>query len=418
MIGEKLYALSIRAYLAAIQIAALRNKKARDWLRGRKNWGEKLTRQLSELPEGQRVWLHAASLGEMEMALPLLRELKQSRPDYHFIISFFSPSGFQHYQAGARESITYLPLDQPKNAEQFIAICRPQLAIFVKYEIWPFFLRALAKHKIPSLLISARFRPGQIYFKPAFRSFFKPALDAFAMILTQDDGSLKLLRQQGLKNAVIAGDSRYDQVVALKNQEYDHSPALEKFSEKNFTIVGGSSWPPEEKILRDFMHQQSEVKLILAPHQVDEANIRRLVDEFKAFGCVRFSDDHWPSAARVLIIDNIGHLKYLYRFGDLALIGGGMGPGVHSVLEAAAYGLPVAFGPRHRKFSEPGQLIEEGFAREIELTKDFVEYYRELRNADKFQKLKPKIASFVAAKAGATQKSLEQCLKFLPASKA
>jgi len=357
------------------------------------------------------VWLHAASLGEMEQGVPVLKALREKLSDHQFVISFFSPSGYNNFKdRELADAIVYLPLDLPKNARDFVKILKPDLAIFIKYEIWPNFLKALKKQKVKTLLAPAVFRANQIYFKP-YGGFFRSALKAFDSILVQDLDSLKLINKIGLR-ADICGDSRFDQALEIKNSDYQVA-GLNEWISNQLCLITGSSWPKEEALLVELLKQKPHLKLIIAPHEVESDNIQRVHDLFHDFGVNRFSESTWKDQNQVLIIDNIGQLKKLYRYGDLVLVGGGFGVSVHSTVEPSVYQVPIAFGPNHKKFVETKEMIAKGLAFEINNSAELSSFVEGFENKGEREAFKPKMQQYLDTKVGAAKKISEAALKHL-----
>ena len=403
------YNIAIYFYGRAIALAAVLKPKAKDWIRGRENWQT----NLSKLPlkQGKRIWLHAASLGEMEQGVPVLRKLKETLPDHQFIISFFSPSGYHNFkERDLADTILYMPLDTPQNAADFVSLLQPDLALFIKYEIWPNHLKALSKSGVKTMLAPAVFRDSQIYFKP-YGGFFRKALKQFDAILVQDQMSHDLLDKIGVKSSV-CGDSRFDQALQVKSLAYAIEE-LPNWINQQLCLIAGSSWPKEEELLKDLLARQRTLKVIVAPHEVAADNIQRIEGLFKEFGVSRFSTKNWDPDHRVLIIDNIGQLKKLYRYADLAFIGGGFGVSVHSTVEPAVYEIPIAFGPKHQKFIETREMLELGLAHEIENLHDLEGFIDDYHLEAKRLRFKPKMKSYLKAKIGASEKISQAVLSFL-----
>lgn len=385
------------------------NPKAKDWVEGRKNWREDL--EALSLKKQPIVWLHAASLGEMEQGVPVLKALREKLSDHQFVISFFSPSGYKNFKdRELADAIVYLPLDLPKNAHDFVKILNPDLAIFIKYEIWPNFLQALKKQKVKTLLAPAVFRANQVYFKP-YGEFFRSALEAFDSILVQDLDSLKLINKIGLR-ADICGDSRFDQALEIKNSEYQVA-GLNEWISNQLCLITGSSWPKEEALLVELLKQKPHLKLIIAPHEVESDNIQRIHDLFHVFGVNRFSESTWLSQNQVLIIDNIGQLKKLYRYSDLVLVGGGFGVSVHSTVEPSVYEVPIAFGPNHQKFVETKEMLAQGLAFEIQNSSDLNAFIEKFESKTSREAFKAKMQEYLNSKAGAAKKISENAFKLL-----
>lgn len=406
-----LYNIGILFYGVLIRLAALFSSKARDFIEGRKDWEKKYQPLAHNLQP--RVWLHAASLGEMEQGVPIIKQLQKALPDYQFVISFFSPSGFNNFkQRELAKHIIYLPLDRPKNAQKFIDILQPNLAIFIKYEIWVNYFKELKKNNIPLILAPALFRPEQIYFKAYTGSFFKDILANIDSILVQNEASIKLLQQHNIYGAQICGDSRFDQAIANRNEPYP-SENFTEFIGNRFCLIVGSSWQAEEDILEKTLAAFPLLKVILAPHDVSANNIKRIETKFKDFGLSKFSDKIWTPTNSILLIDNIGHLKKLYRFADFAFIGGGFGAGLHSTVEAIVYGIPVAFGPKHYKFIEVAEYIHYGFGFEVERSDEFLRILRKLEDKNLRTKLRGDIEEYLSHKTGAADKISAKALQLL-----
>lgn len=409
---QALYNAGIRAYGLAVKLASIKNEKARLWLSGRKNWRQRLRSALSAT--NRPIWIHAASLGEMEAGLPVVEGLRQRYPDKFILISFFSPSGFENFKENnLADHVCYLPLDTPQNASDFISIVKPCLALFIKYEIWVNYFKQLQKVGTPLILAPALFREKQFFFSSAAWKFYQPIFKGISKILVQNKKSLNLLESKGLTNASVCGDTRFDRVLKLTQKDYEHAQKVKDFLGHTFCLIGGSTWPPEEEILYKALKSRHDFKLIIAPHLVDAKNIERIALAFDEFGVSRFSNSQWLNQHRVLLIDNIGQLKILYRFGHFALVGGGFGPGVHSTIEAAAYKLPVAFGPNHKKFLEPTEMMEQGFGFEIYGFEAFLPVLNKLvDNPDHYQHIQNKIDEYLGTKGQATDKILTAIAEF------
>lgn len=408
---HRLYNLGIRSYGLGLRIASLFNDKARDWAKGRQHLFSEIRNSIS--PGDAILWFHAASLGEAEQGLPVMQRLKKEFPQKKILLSFFSPSGMNHFKhKEVADYIFYLPLDTPGNARQFLDAVKPELAFFIKYEIWPNFFRETQKRDIPLVIAPAVFRPGQFYFKKPHSSFFLPLLRKAGSIMVQDERSQRLLSEHSVTSKVV-GDSRFDRVMQNTRTAFEDE-TLEKFSSGSFTIIGGSSWEPEEKILKEVLQQNPEVSLVLAPHDIKKENIDRLV---KLFGKDSFrysAKPTEPGKYRVCIIDNIGMLSRLYRFGQVALIGGAFGKGIHNSLEAVAYGLPVFFGPKHQNFIEPAEMLKRGFAFEIQSATGMQEQLKlMISDRDYLQELSAKAKAYVEEKAGSVEKITLEVEKLL-----
>lgn len=355
-----LYKLSIYIYYKLIQISAsLGNTKAKLWITGRQNIFEKITASLE--PSEKRIWIHASSLGEFEQGRPVIEKLKELRPDYKIVLTFFSPSGYEirkDYQGA--DYIFYLPLDTSKNAARFIDVVKPEKAIFIKYEFWYNYLTTLKQKNIPVYLVSANFRKDQHFFR-WYGGWFRKLLQNFEHIFVQNENSANLLRKIGLHNTTIAGDTRFDRVYSIATSSRE-LPEVKNFVDGSFCIIAGSTWDPDEDLLIKYLNETSHpVKMIIAPHEIKDTAIDGIIQKLNK-KAVRYSQLQNAEAAEVLIIDNIGMLSSLYRYGKVAYIGGGFGKGIHNILEAATFGLPVLFGPNYHKFQEAVNLTKAGGA--------------------------------------------------------
>ncbi len=404
---QLLYNLGIRSYGASIKIAQHFNDKAKSWVTGRNGLFKKLEETFNQKDE--TLWFHAASLGEAEQGVPVMQQLKKEFPQKKILLTFFSPSGMDHYKNnGLADYIFYLPLDTTGNAKKFLNAVNPELAFFIKYEIWPNFFKQIQKRNVPLIIAPAIFRADQFYFKAPHSNFFLPILKKVNSILVQDENSKKVLTINGITNVDVCGDSRFDRVKQNVAAPFENS-VLEQFSKNQKVLIGGSTWSPGETILKEVLDQNPELKMIIAPHDIKPENIQRIL---KLFGSQAFAYSKPPSDFenyRVCIIDNIGLLSRLYRFGQMAYIGGAFGKGIHNSLEAAAYGLPLFFGPNHSSFIEPAEMITEGFAFEIKDAADLQQFIRPLlENEDQLKHLQRKALQYVDRKAGAVKMIVEE----------
>ncbi|MEZ5043713.1 MAG: glycosyltransferase N-terminal domain-containing protein [Saprospiraceae bacterium] len=359
-----LYNFVINCYVLLIHTASLFSPKAKLWVEGRKHWKAKLIQFNTQHPQGstRRIWIHCASLGEFEQGRPLLEAIKAKYPESQLILSFFSPSGYEirkNYPHAAL--ICYLPIDRKMNANTFIELVNPQIAIFVKYEFWHHYLTTLATRAIPTYLISAVFRADQIFFKP-YGAFFRKLLAKFTHIFVQDHTSFQLLKEIGCNAVTIAGDTRVDRVAQIPKED-KQLPLVAQFVQNQKCLVAGSTWPPDEALLAPILQQAflSDWKIIIAPHDISETHLKELEAVLKK-DFIRFSQytSSTETSHRILLIDNIGMLQAIYRYGTVAYIGGGFGAGIHNTLEPIAFGLPVIFGPKYHKFEEARQLLKNG----------------------------------------------------------
>jgi 3-deoxy-D-manno-octulosonic-acid transferase len=384
-----------------ICLAALWNKKAKEWIRGRKNLFDELQKKIS--PTDKIIWMHCSSAGEFEQGKPIIEQLKKEYPAYKILVSFFSPSGYRvatNYKNA--DIITYLPLDTKQNAKRFIQLINPELAIFVKYEFWYHHLSAAAFRHIPLLLISAVFRKDQGFFK-WYGRFYKQMLFLFRHIFVQDEASLNLLKEASVQHCSISGDTRFDRVKQVEDNAIE-IPFVKDFIGMNKVIVAGSTWSDDEQLLS----QYPNTKLIIAPHEINESHLEQIEKQFK--NSVRYSQ--WQNAygpEQTLIIDNVGMLSKLYQYATIAYIGGGFTKdGIHNILEAAVYGKPVLFGPNYKKYREAKELIEAGGAFSIANADELKTRLNHLlNNTEQLQPAGFNAQNYVQKNTGATQKIVQ-----------
>ena len=357
-----LYKTVIFLYSLVIRIVSPFNKKAYLFVKGRKNWRKKLTEKVDN--NERYIWFHCASLGEFEQGRPVIEEIKKQFPEYKIALTFFSPSGYEirkNYELA--DIVAYLPVDTKKNARDFILLLNPEKVFFVKYEFWYFYISELKKREIPLYIISAIFRENQQFFKNTpLGKLYRKMLFQFEHIFIQDETSAQLLKSVGITNYTVSGDTRFDRVAAIA-QNSKNIPVIEKFSENTPLLIAGSTWKPDEELLVEYINNSKCTKFIIAPHEVSDININRLLQMLKV-PAVRFSqiENAETDNFRVIIIDSIGLLSSVYRYGNVAYIGGGFGVGIHNILEAATFGLPVIFGTNYSKFKEAVDLTSKGGA--------------------------------------------------------
>lgn len=366
-----LYSIAIGFYSVAVRVAVLFNEKAKLFVAGRKNWEQSLKSKID--PAASYIWIHCASLGEFEQGRPVIEAIKEKFPEYKILLSFFSPSGFEIRKNYAlADVITYLPLDTKQNARTFISLVNPVKVFFVKYEYWNNYINELHKRKIPLFLVSAIFRKEQSFFsKTPWGKWYLKMLYKVEHLFVQTKASGELLASVGIKNYTVSGDTRFDRVAAIAAAAKDILP-IEKFKGSSLLVVAGSTWKPDEDLLAAFINNNSGVKFIIAPHEVSAANVARIKQSITrpVIEYSKVKESEIPGYD-VLIIDSIGLLSSLYRYGNIAYIGGGFGVGIHNILEAATFGLPVIFGPNYRKFREAVELTDEGGAFPIATETEF-----------------------------------------------
>ncbi len=351
-----LYNVGIRVYGLLITIASFFNHKARRFKKGRKELFPRLRRDFQHNHD-PIAWFHCASLGEFEQGRTVIEAFKLANPHYRILLTFFSPSGYEvRKDYPQADFVHYLPLDTRRNAELFISIVQPHIAYFIKYEFWANYLQTLKRNEIPIISFSAIFRSQQIFFKP-WGNFYRNVLRQINQIFVQNENSIDLLKKHNIKNASLAGDTRFDRVFEIC-QQVPHFSEISQFCQGKKVFIIGSSWPADQVILNKFINDHPELKFIIAPHEIKEIEITQLQEVLK-HGSIRYSDlkDQIDCADQVLIIDNVGMLSSLYQYGNYAYIGGAFGKGLHNILEAVTFGLPVFFGNlNYRKFKEATDL--------------------------------------------------------------
>ncbi|WP_254244222.1 3-deoxy-D-manno-octulosonic acid transferase [Hymenobacter sp. BRD128] len=398
-------------YALLLRLAAPFNPKAAAWVAGRQELLPRIARALAG-DAAPRLWVHCASLGEFEQGRPLIEGLRRQYPGHKIVLTFFSPSGYEVRKSwpGA-DYVFYLPLDTAENARAFVAAVQPRLAVFVKYEFWYYFLRELQQQYIPAVAVAAIFRPSQVFFKP-WGGFFREILSQLSYIFTQNEASAKLLRGLGLARVSVAGDTRFDTVAATALAPARPLPLAEAFvADGAPVLVAGSTWPEDLPALAPLLRKHARaMRFVVAPHEVSEAHLQEIEAALPGL-TVRYSlaSPATVAEARLLLIDNVGMLSQLYRFGRFAYIGGAFGAGLHNTLEAAAFGLPVFFGPRYERFQEAVELVELGCAfsvdsaRQLEAAFDRLYYNEEAR-----LKVQDTSLDYVHTHAGATGRILQQ----------
>jgi len=411
-----LYNLVINFYLLSIKLASPFNKKADLWIQGRKNIFSRLKAAIGI--NEQIAWFHCASLGEFEQARQLIESFKDHFPEYKILLTFFSPSGYQSRKDYDKaDYVFYLPMDTKSNARKFTHLVNPSLVFFIKYEYWYNFLAELKKKNIPTFLVSAIFRNNQHFFR-FYGGWFREQLKHITYFFVQNEASLNLLKSINIDRAELTGDTRFDRVfkIAVESKEF---PLIQVFKHDNHLLLSGSTWNEDEEILLEFHKNFPKFKLIIAPHEVHDIRIQKLLKR-SGNDALLFSkaNDISIRNAKILIIDSIGILSHMYKYADIAYIGGGFGAGIHNILEAATFGKPVFFGPNYQKFQEARDLIDKGGAFTINNSEDLISHIRVLLD----DKIKLTTAgsickSYVNQNKGATKKILEYVRQFLSNNK-
>lgn len=428
------WGITMFIYFLMIHIAALfGHKKARALVRGQKGLLAAVNQQKSALSGA--IWIHAASVGEFEQARPIIEKLRANGDKRKIVVTFFSPSGYEaRKNYDLADAVFYLPFATRRNAKRFIEALQPKMAIFVKYEFWPAYIRELKKRAIPTYSICSIFRPKQYFFHWWGKGQLK-VLRSFTHLFVQDEASCELLAKHGVQHVTVAGDTRFDRMEDVRNQLSANShqlsekltPIAQFTDECTRVIVAGSTWPEDEALLAQYMVNSEQwtangrTKLILVPHELTEQHLHYIFNLFQG-RFVKYSSvsgEHLvlPPVSRlnilqradVLVVDTMGLLSSIYTFGHVAYIGGGFGEGIHNTIEAAAYGLPVVFGPNYAIFREAHDLINAQAARSI---RNYNELEQALNTAlDQRAEIGPKAAAYVQAELGATEKIYKEIFK-------
>lgn len=390
----------------AIQIAALWHTKARQIVLGR---GEALSRLRQNLDANKpTIWFHASSLGEFEQGRPLIEAIRGERPDYQIVLSFFSPSGYNVRHAyGGVDAVVYLPEDTLPAVRAFLDLLQPRLVFFIKYDFWPSMLGELSARGIKTYLISAIFRPSQLFFRP-WGGWYLNLLKSFAHIFVQDDASGQLLQSYGISSVDVVGDTRFDRVVSIASSANPIPQVQSMVSPATTLLVAGSTWPKDEEMLIRYFNSKSNFRLVLAPHEIDESHllyIEGLLNRpSKRLSTLTLEDIRGEIDYDCLIIDSFGLLSSAYRYADMAYVGGGFGKSIHNTIEAAVYGIPVLFGPKIEKFREAQDLLKSGGGIMIGSEDELHEYLERLTNDLKYKACVGEASkTYVASQIGATK---------------
>ena len=401
-----LYNICIAIYVALIRLVAPFNKKARLWCDGRKGMVERMRQAIGD--ESNIVWIHVASLGDFEQGRPLVDYVKEHYPEYKILLTFFSPAGYEvRKNYPNADYVFYLPADTRREVRRFLDVVRPKVAIFVKYEFWLNMLSELRKRKVRTYIASSIFRKKSIFFSP-FGGIWREALKTFDMLFVQDEKSKALLAEIGIENVVVAGDTRFDRVSAIAEQA-KRVEVVEEFKGEKRLFVAGSTWGGDEDILLPLINENPDIKFVVAPHEMDEARIERILREVNG-GAVRYTQlsEGCLADKQVLVLDTVGLLSRAYGSAEWAYVGGGFGAGIHNTLEAAVYGLPVAFGTEYRKFKEACDLIELGVGCSVKNEHELKEWFAELKSdADYLARLSAIAKVYVGKHRGATEKIVQ-----------
>lgn len=398
-----LYNIGMFLYERAVGIAALRNPKAAQWRDGRRE----IINRLKDSIDGSRpiVWVHAASLGEFEQGRPIIERIREKRPDLQILLTFFSPSGYEIRKnyAGA-DYIFYMPIDRSGYVKAFLDIVQPKAAIFIKYEFWLNYLSELRKRNIDTYVVSAIFRRDSIFFRP-WGGMWRKALRTFHTLFVQNEESKELLRELGIENCVVAGDTRFDRVAAIARAA-KRVELIERFKGDSRLFVAGSTWGPDEELLIRLLNDNPEIRMVIAPHEMDETRIAHIMESVKG-GAARYTTSNTESDfshTQVLILDTVGILSSVYGYATWSYIGGGFGVGIHNTLEAATFGLPIAFGPKYQKFKEARDMVSLGAARSINNYEELKAWFAPLKSDEELLKATSlKAKEYTESNLGATE---------------
>ena len=400
-----LYDICIAVYAVLIRLVSPFNRKARLWHEGRCGM---LDRMRSAIGDAENlVWVHVASLGDFEQGRPLVDKIKADYPDYKILLTFFSPSGYEMRKNYPNaDYVFYIPVDTRREVRRFLDVVRPKVAIFVKYEFWLNMLAELRRRKVRTFIVSAIFRRRSIFFNP-LGGIWRKALGTFEMLFVQDEASKELLAEIGVENVVVAGDTRFDRVLAIA-EGAEKVALVEQFKGDSRLFVAGSTWEQDEEILLPLIKANPDIKFVVAPHEMDERRIERILRETKA---VRYTQCEGVDFAdkQVLVLDTMGLLSRVYGSAEWAYVGGGFGAGIHNTLEAAVYGLPVAFGTKYHKFREARDLIALGVGCSVRNEQELQSWFAELKDdADYLARLSAIAKVYVGQHRGATEKIVEK----------
>ncbi len=403
------YHLFLWSYGLVINLVAVWNIKARRWRDGRKGILEKVKLAFKD-ETAPIVWMHCASLGEFEQGRPVLEDLRQNHPQCKFLLTFYSPSGYEvrkNYEGA--DYIFYLPMDSAVHSRQFIEIVKPVFVLWVKYDYWYYYLKNLKSRNVPVVLVSGLFRKDHVFFR-WYGGLQRRMLQCFTHFFVQTEGSVDRLEKLGIvSNVTVSGDTRFDRVIDIAEQ-FETIPLIEEFCGDHSVIVAGSTWLEDEEEIDHFANSNPHLKFIIAPHEIDEERLKEIEALFES--TIRYSQletNNPEYTPNVLIIDNIGLLSRLYRYATISFVGGGFGDdGVHNVLEAAVYGKPVIFGPVYDRYIEAVELVGSGGGFSIENALEAEELFSGLLgNSQEYNQACDASREYVYSKRGATEKILQ-----------
>lgn len=402
-----LYNFGIFFFTILAHLGSFFNTKTKLFIKGRKNIFQTIENKV--VNTNKNIWFHFASLGEFEQGRPVLEELKKNHPKHNIIVTFFSPSGYEIRKNYTLADVFYLPLDSKKNAARFISLINPEIAIFTKYEFWYHYFKTLHDRNIPLIMISGIFRPDQIFLK-WYGGLHRKMLTYVTHYFVQNQESINLLTSLNVNQVSLSGDTRFDR-VAENAASAKELALIKEFCGSAPVFIAGSTWPQDEALLKTLVHQYPAWKFIIAAHEIGADHIQQLVKLFPdALRYTLIAESKATVAQQVLLIDNIGLLSSVYQYGDIAYIGGGFGAGIHNTLEAAAFGLPVIFGPKYNKFQEAKDLLALGAAISIKTENDLSAAFEKLQ---KDHQAGPKAQKYVHDKTGSTAQIIKYLEKYV-----
>lgn len=399
------YSFALRLYYTGASIFAVFSKKAALWVRGQKD----IWKGLPTIADGQKVfWMHCSSVGEFEQGRPLLEQFKTQFPDWKIVLTFFSPSGYElRKNYSLADYVNYLPLDSSVNAKKFVAAIRPNLVVFVKYDFWYFYFQELHRRDVPLYMVSVKLHPGQPFFK-WYGAWFRKILKLPEYWFLQDEGSAELLRKNGQDNCLVTGDTRYDRVMAIANT-VKPIERIQKFCAGGDVLVIGSNWKKDDEFLLPVLKKELlDWKIIVVPHEMDPSQLSAWRNSFPDKTACWTKPTVGEEEKKVFLVDTVGMLSSIYQYARIAYVGGGFGAGIHNILEAGVYGVPVVFGPNHRKFNEAADFLKRGFAISVDnaeqLAAALAGFAKRTGPGEESNGLKQAMKRFFEGSAGATTK--------------
>ncbi len=405
-----MYNILLYLYELGIIVATLFSDKVKKMWKGERDAFKLLKEKVD--PEAQYAWFHAASLGEFEQGRPIIEEYRRVFPQHKILLTFFSPSGYEvRKNYDGADIVCYLPIDTPTNALRFLRTVRPVVAFFIKYEFWYNYLHILRHRNVPVYSVSSIFRKEQVFFK-WYGYQYRHVLKCFTHFFVQNEESKRLLSTLGMDNVIVTGDTRFDRVIQIA-KESKSIPVVKAFKNGKNVFVAGSSWLPDEQIFLPYLVKHPDWKVIIAPHVIGESHLEQIMKLLEGRKVLRYTqidadDVNIIGEAEVLIIDCFGLLSSIYKYGNVAYVGGGFGVGIHNLPEAAVWNIPVIFGPNHQKFQEAIELKECGGGFSINDANDFQKIMDEFIASEKRLAAAANAAgTYVKSRSGATEKLLE-----------